>query len=235
MNSRAQLRYKLIAFDLDGTLVDSAPDIANAVNSMLNELGLPQRSVDEVRHYLGNGVDWLAKRSLTGELWREPEPRLLEQALPRLLVHYADNNGQNTEVYPGAIELLELAKEQGIALACVTNKKGEFTLPLLDTLNLRQYFEIVISGDDFPERKPDPAPLHYIMRKMRVGPEETLMVGDSITDVQTGRAAGVAVAAVSYGYNHGDNITDADPDWVIDSLTELCTILQLADNPANSK
>ncbi len=225
MKSSVQTRFKLIAFDLDGTLVDSAPDIANAVNGMLADLGLPPRTVENVRHYLGNGVDWLAKRALTGELWTEPEPCLFEQALPKLLVHYAANNGQHTDIYPGAIGLLEFARKRGIALACITNKKGEFTLPLLESLNMRQYFDVVVSGDDFPERKPDPTPLRHIMQKVNVRPEQTLLVGDSVTDVKTGRAAGAAVAAVSYGYNHGEDISDANPDWVIDSLTDIRTIL----------
>ncbi|MBN1379209.1 MAG: phosphoglycolate phosphatase [Gammaproteobacteria bacterium] len=218
--------FKLIAFDLDGTLVDSAPDIAQAVNGMLAELGLPPRSVEQVRHYLGNGVDWLAKRALTGQLWHEPEPKLFQEALSKLLIHYAQNNGQRTVIYPGVIEALEYARGRGIALACITNKKGEFTQPLLEFLDLRHYFDLVISGDDFVERKPDPAPLLYAMQQLGALPEETLMVGDSVTDVKTGRAAGAAVAAVTYGYNHGDNIADAKPDWVIDSLAEIRTILQ---------
>jgi phosphoglycolate phosphatase len=218
--------FKLIAFDLDGTLVDSAPDITNAVNGMLVELNLPPRNVEQVRHYLGNGIDWLARRALTGELWGEPHADLFEQALPKLLIHYAQNNGQRTVIYPGVIEALELFQRRGIALACITNKKGEFTEPLLNRLNMRRYFDAVVSGDDFIKRKPDPAPLLHVMRQLGVTAEQTLMVGDSVTDVKTGRAAGTAVAAVSYGYNHGENIADARPDWVIDSLTEICTILQ---------
>ena len=167
---------------------------------------------------------------MTGELWSEPDPELLQQALPKLLVHYARNNGLHTEIYPGVLEALQFARERGLALACVTNKKGEFTRPLLDKLDMARFFDIVLSGDDLEQRKPDPEPLCYAMRQTGVSAGRTLMVGDSVTDVKTGRAAGAAVAAVSYGYNHGENIADAEPDWVIDSMLEICTILQPADN-----
>jgi phosphoglycolate phosphatase len=178
---------------------------------------------------LGNGVDWLAKRALTGELWAEPPAELFKQALPKLLTHYAQNNGKRTEIYPGVIETLDFCRQQGVVMACITNKKGEFTEPLLDYLNIRHYFNVVVSGDDFVERKPDPRPLQYVMQQVGVVPGETLMVGDSVTDVKTARAAGTAVAAVNYGYNHGGDISDAEPDWVIDSLIEICTI-PLRDN-----
>lgn len=224
MNSHHAGRFRLIAFDLDGTLVDSAPDITRAVNGMLEELGMPSCAVEQVRHYLGNGVDWLTKRALTRELWQEPDQELFELALPKLLAHYARNNGQDTEVYPGVIETLNYFKQEGVAMACITNKKSEFTRPLLKFLNLNHFFDVVLSGDDCVARKPDPAPLLHVMRELSVSTEQTLMVGDSVTDVKTGRAAGVMVAAVSYGYNHGENIVKAGPDWVIDSLTEICTI-----------
>lgn len=230
MQVNRKFPFKLVAFDLDGTLVDSAPDIVYAVNGMLAELGRPPRSIDQVRHYLGNGVDWLAKRALTGELWAEPPDELFQQALPKLLAHYARNNGKRTEIYPGVIETLDFCRQQGVVMACITNKKGEFTEPLLDYLNMRHYFNVVVSGDDFVERKPDPRPLQYVMHQLGVMPGDTLMVGDSVTDVKTARAAGTAVAAVNYGYNHGGNISDAGPDWVIDSLIEICTIPLRRDN-----
>ena len=219
-------RFQLITFDLDGTLVDSAPDIAFAVDNMLAELDLPPRGVEQVRHFLGNGVDWLTKRALTGELWTEPAADLLDQARERLLFHYGQINDERTEIYPGVFEALEFAQQAGLALACLTNKKRQFTEPLLQNLELERFFGILVCGDDLPQCKPDPAPLNFIMQQSQVAETETLMIGDSITDVKTARAAGTAVAAVSYGYNHGENIAEAEPDWVIDSMLEICTILQ---------
>lgn len=218
-------RFELIVFDLDGTLVDSAPDIAFAVNSMLAELNQPQRSVEEIRHFLGNGVEWLTKRALTGEMWAEPDSEILAQARDRLLFHYGQINGDRTTVYPGVMEFLQEAKAVGIKLACLTNKNREFTEPLLRSMGLEAYFTEVVCGNDLPERKPDPLPLKTIMQRAGITEAKTMMVGDSITDVKTARAANAAVAAVSYGYNHGENIADAKPDWVIDSMLGIRNLL----------
>lgn len=225
-------RFQLVAFDLDGTLVDSAPDIAGAVNAMLAEFDRPPRSVDEVRHFLGNGVEWLTRRALTGELWAEPDPALLAPAHERLLFHYSRINGEGTRVYPGVFETLDVLHRAGVTAACLTNKNRRFTEPLLAALDLADRFEVVVCGDDLPEKKPDPAPLQQVMSRAGADADRTLMVGDSVTDVRTARAAGTAVAGVTYGYNHGEPIAAADPDWVVDSLTEIRTILRGIDRQA---
>lgn len=222
-------KFKLIVFDLDGTLVDSAPDIAFAVDSMLAELGMAPRGVEQVRHFLGNGVEWLAKRALTGELWAEPEPELLQKAKTRLLYHYGQINGERTKLYPGVTEVLAYAQHLSIQLACLTNKNRQFTEPLLAAMNLQQQFQFISCGDDSLERKPDPAPLQRIMQQAGVDSFAALMVGDSITDVKTARNAGTAVVGVSYGYNHGEPISDAEPDWVIDSMLEIRAILDQSE------
>lgn len=220
--------YKLIALDLDGTLVDSAPDVAFAVDSMLVDLGRKPLGVERVRGYIGNGVEVLAKRALTGEMWAEPPQSLYAQAMDRLLLHYAANNGKRSVIYPGVTDALQTLKAAGLSLCCVTNKKRQFTCPLLDDLELSPYFDLLVCGDDLEHRKPHPLPLLHAMQKAVAGPGETIMVGDSVTDVKTARAAGVKVAAVSYGYNYGQDIRTAEPDWVIDSLAGICTILRLA-------
>lgn len=220
--------YKLIAVDLDGTLVDSAPDVAFAVDSMLVDLGLEPLGVERVRGYIGNGVEVLAKRALTGQMWAEPPEALYAQAMERLLLHYAANNGKRSVIYPGVMDTLRGLKAAGLKVCCVTNKKRQFTDPLLDDLGLSSFFDLVVCGDDLPHRKPHPLPLWHAMRESGASSTETIMVGDSVTDVKTARAAGTKVAAVSYGYNHGQDIRTAEPDWVIDSFAGICTILRLA-------
>lgn len=220
--------YKLIAVDLDGTLVDSAPDVAFAVDSMLVDLGREPLGVERVRGYIGNGVEVLAKRALTGQMWAEPPASLYTQAMERLLLHYAANNGKRSAIYPGVTDTLRGLRTAGLKVCCVTNKKRQFTDPLLDDLQLSPFFDQVICGDDLPHRKPHPLPLWHAMEKSGASSAETIMVGDSVTDVKTARAAGVKVAAVSYGYNHGQDIRKAEPDWVIDSFAGICTILRLA-------
>lgn len=221
--------YKLIAFDLDGTLVDSAPDIAAAVDGMLLELGRMPLGIEPVRHFLGNGVERLTKRVLTGEMWAEPPAALFEQALTCLLRHYESNNGHRTLVYPGAAEILSALQAAGIRLCCITNKKRRFTEPLLADLQLLGYFDFLVCGDDLVANKPDPMALLHAISQAGVDAPETLMVGDSVTDVKTARAAGVRVVAVSYGYNHGEDIREAGPDWVVDSLAGICTIAGLPE------
>lgn len=222
------MNYKLVALDLDGTLVDSAPDVAVAVDSMLVDLGREPLGVERVRGYIGNGVEVLAKRALTGEMWADPPESLYAQAMDRLLLHYAANNGKRSVIYPGVEDTLARLRTAGLSLCCVTNKKRRFTGPLLDDLGLLTFFDLLVCGDDLAQRKPHPLPLWHAMQQSGVSPEETVMVGDSVTDVKTARAAGVKVAAVSYGYNHGQDICTAEPDWVIDSLAGICTILRLA-------
>lgn len=139
--------------------------------------------------------------------------------------HYAESNGQHSQVFDGVIEGLELVKSLGLSIGCVTNKAAAFTLPLLEQTGLKDYFEVVISGDSLPLKKPDPAPLIYSAGWFHVHPSEALMIGDSISDVKAARAAGFSIVCMSYGYNHGKDIRDYDPDAVIDSMTELAGLV----------
>jgi phosphoglycolate phosphatase len=222
------MRPELIVFDLDGTLVDSAPDIAHSIDAMLISLELPPRGLDQIRRYLGNGAERLVKRALTGEMWQEPEPSLYKEALTRFLELYGESNGQHTRVYPGVREALQRLRVAGMRLCGLTNKKRRFTEPLLKAMGLDNFFELWVCGDDLDRQKPDPEPLLHVMRRLDVSADATWMVGDSATDVATARAAGVKILAVSYGYNHGSDIREAKPDGIVDSLLQICTILQLA-------
>ncbi len=212
---------KLVLIDLDGTLVDSVPDLAHAADAMMTDLDLPLRGEDNVRNWVGNGVERLVKRTLTGELDAEPEESLYERAYPIFYEHYLQSNGKYSRLFPGVQQGLEILKQKGLTIGCVTNKAESFTLPLLQAKEILDYFSIVVSGDTTAKKKPDPMPLFYATDKLSIAPAESLILGDSMHDVEAGRNAGFQVIAVSYGYNHGVDIREAKPDAVIDSFVEL--------------
>ncbi|MGF1615506.1 MAG: phosphoglycolate phosphatase [Gammaproteobacteria bacterium] len=216
---------RLAVIDLDGTLVDSVPDLAYCVNEMMGQLGLPPRPETSVRHWVGNGVERLVRRALINNLEGEPEASLFDRAYPLFLDLYSAHTSQRSHLFPGAREGLAFIKGTGARLACVTNKAARFTEPLLRDLGVYDEFELVISGDSLPRQKPDPLPLLHAAEHFAVKPEDALLVGDSISDVKAARAAGFTVVCVSYGYNHGVDIRTADPDAVIDSIAELADLL----------
>lgn len=212
---------RLVMFDLDGTLVDSVPDLATAVDRMLVELGREPAGVERVRQWVGNGARVLVRRALAGGLDHsavcEAES---EEALARFLDIYADCHELIT-LYPGVHELLEALSTAAVELAVVTNKPERFVAPLLEQVGLGGYFRWIIGGDTLPQQKPDPAALLQVMRLAGVSQAQSLFVGDSRTDVLAARAAGVPCVAVSYGYNHGRPVAEEAPQLVVDSLAEL--------------
>jgi phosphoglycolate phosphatase len=215
------LAVKMVMIDLDGTLIDTVPDLAAAANRMLAELGRPTWDEEHYRRWIGNGVPRFVKRALTGEMLAEPEPALFEQALQVFRRHYAAAVSDLSRPYPGVIEGLEALKAAGFSLACITNKAEAFTLPLLRDLGLHGYFQLVLSGDSLPKQKPDPLPLQHACRHFGITPDHGVLVGDSSNDVQAARAAGMPVICVTYGYNHGHDIRESQPDLVVDRLTEV--------------
>ncbi|WP_295883446.1 phosphoglycolate phosphatase [uncultured Thiohalocapsa sp.] len=216
---------KMVLIDLDGTLVDSVPDLTHSVDAMMTELGRPPHGEAAVRNWVGNGVERLVKRALTGTLDGEPDPADFDRAYPIFLERYTAHNGEHSRLYPGVAEGLELLAARGMQVGCVTNKAAQFTEPLLAALGVAAHFGIIISGDTLPEKKPSPLPLLHAAEHFGVAPAASLMVGDSISDVKAARGAGFPVVCVSYGYNHGLDIRDAGPDAVIDSLAELAGLL----------
>ena len=217
---------KLVLIDLDGTLVDSVPDLAHAADAMMRDLGLPEHGEDVVRNWVGNGVERLVKRALTGELHAEPDQALFEKGYPIFYDHYIASNGKYSRLYPGVEEGLAWLQKRNYSMGCVTNKAESFTLPLLEAKGILDCFGIVVSGDTLPQKKPDPAPLLHASKFFNVTPEQSLMLGDSQHDVKAARSAGFEVVAVSYGYNHGEDIRGANPDAVVDSFVELATLLK---------
>ena len=225
MNRPMLKKPKMILIDVDGTLVDSVPDLAYCVDEMMRRLGRPVHGEDKVRNWVGNGVERLVRRALVGQLEGEPGDEDFARALPIFLDLYAENTSKRSFLYSGVREGLDYLESQGYRLGCVTNKGAQFTIPLLKDLGVYGYFGIVVSGDTLPVKKPDPLPLLHAARHFGVKPDESLMIGDSKSDVTAARAAGFQILCMSYGYNHGEDIRNYSPDAVIDSMAELPDLL----------
>ena len=215
---------RLVALDLDGTLVDTVPDIAWCIDRTMPRFGIPPRGEALVRRWVGNGVERLVERALTGGTESPAEPALLREACGVFLSLYARHGRDRSRAYPGVHEGVAALRAHGAALACITNKPRAPAVDLLAHLGLLDSLELVIGGDSLPRRKPDPLPLLHACSELRVTVENTVFVGDSINDVQAARGAGMRVACVRYGYNHGRDITEAAPDTVIDSLEEFALL-----------
>ena len=218
----------MILIDVDGTLVDSVPDLAFCVDAMMAALGRSPHGEERVRDWVGNGVERLVRRALVGALQGEPDDADFERAYPLFLELYAENTSKRSCLYPGVREGLDRLKSAGYRLGCVTNKAAQFTEPLLKDLGLYDDFSIVISGDTLTKKKPDPAPLLHAAEFFGCDPANALMIGDSVSDVAAARAAGFQIVCMSYGYNHGVDIREAAPDAVIDSFVEIYPLLEQA-------
>ena len=215
----------MILIDVDGTLVDSVPDLAWCVDAMMTGLGRASHGEMLVREWVGNGVERLVRRALIGQLNGEPEDADFERAYPLFLELYAENTSKRSSLYPGVREGLDQLKSDNYRLGCVTNKAAQFTEPLLRDLGVYDDFSIVISGDTLSKKKPDPAPLLHAAEFFGCDPANALMIGDSVSDVAAARAAGFQIVCMSYGYNHGVDIREAAPDAVVDSFVEVPPLL----------
>lgn len=217
---------KMVLIDVDGTLVDSVPDLTFCVDEMMKQVAMPVRGEAAVRQWVGNGVQRLVERALTNDLDGYPDTALFERATPIFMDLYAENTSKRSRLYDGVLEGLDFLQScQGLKIGCVTNKAAQFTLPLLKDLGIFDRFEIVISGDTLPEKKPHPMPLLHAAETLGVKPEDAMMIGDSKSDVKAARAAGFNIICMTYGYNHGEDIRHYSPDAVIDSMTELSGLI----------
>ncbi len=215
---------KAVAFDLDGTLLDTLPDIAAAADRMLAALGRAAAGQETVRRYVGNGIDRLTKRLLTGEMEAEPPADSFAHALELFERYYRATLTGRTKAFPGVEEGLRRFRAEGLKLACITNKAESFTLPLLEATGLRPYFDLVLSGDSLPKKKPDPMPLLHCAGQFGALPSELLVIGDSANDTQAGRAAGCPVFCVPYGYSAGD-VRDLDCDAIVGDLIKAARLI----------
>lgn len=212
---------RLVIFDLDGTLVDSVPDLTVAVDRALAEHELPPRGEQRVRDWVGNGSRKLVERALCDALGEAPSPERLEAMHQSFLHYYGQAPSARTHLYPGVREALDALRGRSIHLAIVTNKPYAFIAPILEPLGVADCFEVCLGGDSLPQKKPDPGPLLHVARYFGVTPDACLMVGDSRHDIEAGRRAHFRTLAVPYGYNHGEPVANSRPDAIVESLREL--------------
>lgn len=221
---RLPLVARAVAFDLDGTLLDTLPDIALAAERMLQQLGRVPFDESTVRSYVGNGIPRLTKRLLTGTMDGEPPRELFEQALTLFERNYRDTLTAHTRPFPGVEEGLRRFEASGFRMACITNKAQAFTLPLLEATGLARWFALVVSGDSLPKKKPDPLPLLHCAGEFGIEPAQLLVIGDSAADVQAARAAGCPVFCVTYGYSPGD-VQDLGCDAIVGDLIQAAGLV----------
>ena len=222
------LSVRAVLFDLDGTLVDSAPDLTLAANKMLSALGYPQVNCTQVKGWVGDGVRSLVLRALTAIVGDVPDESLIEQGYVLFQRYYAESVYQDSTLYPGVHKTLQTLKSSGLALACVTNKPSRFTKPVLEKSGLTGFFGAVVSGDDLSLKKPDPAPLAFAAEQLGVPLTACVLVGDSVNDIRAADAAEIPVLWATYGYAGQDDIEQDATYGAIDTIVQLCECLQVA-------
>jgi phosphoglycolate phosphatase len=218
-----QARAALI--DLDGTLLDTVPDLAAAVNAMLAELGRDALPVNAVAAYIGKGADILVHRVLTGALDGRADGALFALGKDAFYRHYRRLNGHAAVVFPGVPAALAALQAGGLKLACVTNKPREFTIDLLDRVELLDLFDAVISGDDTAEKKPHAAPVLAACARLNVAVADAIMIGDSENDLLSARAAGCRAILVEGGYNEGQPVASLAADAIVETLADAASLI----------
>ncbi|KMT66650.1 phosphoglycolate phosphatase [Catenovulum maritimum] len=213
----------VLLFDLDGTLVNSAPDLALAVNRTLKDLGKKTFDGDTIHHWVGNGAKVLISRALSGSADIDPklDQSLINDALAIFLAHYEQCLCVESVLYPGVKEGLVSLKSAGFRLAIITNKPAVFIQPILEGLEVDNLFELLIGGDTLPQRKPDPAQLNYALAELNVTAEQCWMIGDSKNDILAAKAANIASVGLTYGYNYGESIANYHPELCFDTFAQL--------------
>lgn len=220
-------QIKLIAFDLDGTLLDSVPDLAVAADQAVRALGYPGVSELQVRDYVGNGADVLIGRALSQSLTIDPElsSETRNQARELFDDFYEQTGHKLSHLYANVKQTLSELRDAGFTLAVVTNKPSKFVPHILEQHGIDGFFSDVIGGDTFPHKKPDPMALNWLLEKHQLSATQMLMVGDSKNDILAAKNAGCASFGLTYGYNHGEPIANAGPDVVADNIADLLELL----------
>lgn len=216
---------KAVIIDLDGTMIDTAPDFLVAINRMRAELSLSPLDITTITNFVGKGSENLIHRVLAVDFDQEQIATHFDAAMAAYQRHYLAINGDYSKLYPNVIEGLEAMRSLGLRMACVTNKPVNFAKPLLVKKGLASYFEIVYGGDSFPRKKPDPMALLQVCADFDLPPAQVLAIGDSSNDAQASRAAGCPVLHVPYGYNHGEAIQNIDTDGIVQNLLEAATLI----------
>ncbi|MCX8958881.1 phosphoglycolate phosphatase [Erwinia psidii] len=216
-----------VAFDLDGTLVDSAPGLADAVDAALSAVNLPPAGVQRVSTWIGNGADILIERALSWALGHPPTNHLQTEARALFDKHYALTIATGSRLFPEVKESLATLAASGIPMAIVTNKPTPFIRPLLVSLGINDYFSLVLGGDDVVVKKPHPAPLFLVLGSFGLKPGELVFVGDSRNDILAAQAAGCPCVGMTFGYNYGEPIASSHPNLVLDHFNDLLPALGL--------
>jgi phosphoglycolate phosphatase len=223
--SESRFKVKAVLIDLDGTLIDSAPEIAKAASDMLTVLKLPKLSIETVQSFIGEGALALIKRCLKTALQAEPDEALIRKAQKHFFALYS-KNCIHSKPYPKVVEGLIAVQKLGLPLACVTNKPAIFTEPMLKATGLFDYFDEVISGDTLPKKKPEPDQIFHACKAFKVDPWHAVLIGDSNTDILAAKNAGCYVFTVPYGYNQGLKIDENAIDAMIQDLSEATNHIQ---------
>jgi len=210
---------RLFLFDLDGTLIDSREDIARAVNAALLRLGLPSLSAADVLRFVGDGIEILMDRALRAVSGKAPDPGQVALAVRIMVQEYEARLFESTRLYPGVRDTLGAL--QGARLGLISNKLESLSRELLRGFGLESLFSVILGSDSLPRRKPDPLPVAVAMARTGAIAAETVMVGDSRTDILAGKAAGVATCGVTWGFRSREELEAAGCDRIIDSMSEL--------------
>lgn len=216
---------RAIAFDLDGTLIDSVPDLAAATNATLAQNQYQPVTEALVRSWVGNGAQVLMQRALSYvSAMPEDAPDLqviLEQIMPQFMHHYGEHLQKHSRLYPGVIDTLQQLKQAGFKLAIVTNKPYRFTVPLLTAFGLDDLFSEVLGGDSLAKMKPDPMPLQHLLKQWQLDESQLLMIGDSKNDILAAKAANVMSIGLTYGYNYGEDIGLSSPHAICENFADI--------------
>ncbi|NYT60449.1 phosphoglycolate phosphatase [Alcaligenaceae bacterium] len=215
------MTFTTILFDLDGTLLNTIPDLSQAANGMRQDLGLAVLPESTIATYVGKGTANLVKRTLSNNpTGTQPDQDDIERGLSLFNRHYHACNGRNSVLYPGALEGLQAFSQAGYKMAIVTNKPTEFTLPLLEHTGIASFFDCVVCGDTCEQKKPHPMPWLHACSMLNATTQQALAIGDSVNDALSARAAGITVLAVPYGYNEGMDVRDLEVDDIVTSIAE---------------
>jgi phosphoglycolate phosphatase len=228
MNTSAKDSFKAIRaaiVDLDGTMVDTAPDFQVAINRMRDELNLAPLTLDTIVDFVGKGSENLMRRVLGVDFETNEVESRFNHALERYQHHYLQINGDHSELYAGVHEGLLSMKHGGVRLACVTNKPIAFARPLLEKKGLIDFFEVIYGGDSLVHKKPHPLPMLTVCKDFDLLPAQVVAIGDSSNDSEAARAAGCRVLTVPYGYNHGQPVQTIDTDGIVESLLDAANLI----------
>lgn len=221
-------RIEAVLFDLDGTLLHTSPDLAVAANLALAECGLPAIEQGRIETFIGKGIDVLVQRCLR-EVCQPDSGTVLDRLRQAFMRHYELSNGLHASGYQGVVEGLDAFRAAGLRLGVCTNKSARFTQPLLDRFDLSHYFDVVVSGDTAPRKKPDAAPMLWACEVLALPAPAVLMIGDSDNDALGARAAGCPVWLVPYGYHGGEPVRNIDCDGIVSTLLEAALLLRSRD------